>query len=234
VGHLDAGADAAVDLGIGVEVDLTLAELRVVPGDLDEPLGEILHAQFGDRVTLPRHRQHALGLERYGADEGLHAAAGMGEHVAVVAAVDVDHFLPLDAVGAEEGEIDAERLLADLGEHVFMLTEFTVDPLPLDDGRGVVLDVFLDAAKPLLRQLECRLERMLRFGERYGRRRPDVPAGEPAVGEQTRPEVGGRLAVSRGCHEGDGEDHAHARCRKPSVPSHPGHRAPSMDKRGQE
>ena len=73
----------------------------------------------------------------------------MSQHVAVVTAVDVNHLLPLHAVGREKVEIDAERLMPDLCEHVLVRIEFTINPLALDDRAGVVLDVGFDVGQSL-------------------------------------------------------------------------------------
>src|SRR5271163_4117729 len=64
----------------------------------------------------------------------------MGEELAVVAALDVDHLAALDVLVAaiEKVEIDAEGLFADLGEHG-SLHQRAADALLFDDyGRMVV------------------------------------------------------------------------------------------------
>ena len=138
--HLHAGADAAVDLGVGIEVDLALTELLVVLGHLDQPLGQVLNADLGDRVAIALHRQRPIGLERHGAHHRPHTATGVGQHIAVIVAIDEDHFLSLHCLWSEEVEVDAEGLVPDLREDVFVLAEFAVDPLALDDRAGVILD----------------------------------------------------------------------------------------------
>jgi len=132
----------------------------IVLGDLHQPPGEVLHAQFRDRVAVALHRQHALRLERHRPHHGPHAAPGMGEHVAVVEPIDVDHLLPLHRIGGEEVEVHAERLVANLREHVFVVVELAVDPLPLDDGARIVLDRGPEVAQPALGQFQRRIERM--------------------------------------------------------------------------
>jgi hypothetical protein len=122
----------------------------------------------------------------------------VGEHVAVVLAVDVDHFLALDAVGPEEHQIHAERPLPDLREHVFVLTELAVDPLALDHGAGVVLDVGLDAGEALAGHLERRLERMRGGCGRRSVARVDVALRQAALRHEAGEFTGlrGRLGWS--------------------------------------
>ena len=84
----------------------------------------------------------------------------MGQHVAVVTTLDEDHLLPLHIVRSQEVEVDAERLMANLREEILMVTEFAVDPLPLDDRAGVVLDGCPQLVEAALRDCEGRLEWM--------------------------------------------------------------------------
>ena len=118
----------------------------------------------------------------------------MGQHVAVVVSVDVNHFLPLHGVGSEEVEVDAERLLANLGEHVFVLAEFAVDPLTLDDGAGIVLDVGADAGEAPLGQFECRLQRMGAGGRGHRIASVGVALGQAAIRQQSRAQLRGSLS----------------------------------------
>ena len=200
VRHLHAGADATVHLRVGIEVHIAFAELLVVLRHFHQSLGEVLDADLGDGVAIARHRQHALRLERHGAHHGPHATAGMGQHVAVVVASHVDHFLPLHAVWPEEIKVDAERLRSNLGEHVFMLAKLAVDPLPLHDRARIVADVGVDLDEPLLREIERGLERM-HAGGRLCHAGVGVGRRQSAVGHKARSVqacvAGGRLGRSR-------------------------------------
>ena len=243
VRHLDAGADPAVHLGVGKEVDVALTELLVVLGHLDEAAGQVLHTDLGDRVAIALHGEHALGLERHGADHRPHATAGMGQHVAVVLAFDEDHLLPLHRVRREEVEVDAERLVTDLGEHVLMLAEFAVDPLPLHDGARVVLDLGSQLTEPLPGQIERRLERMHADRRGTGITGIGIALGDVAVGDEPGPLVadglvadglvagsrlgGNRRLLAAGLRQGQ---HTHRRREYDAHHPRETHRHPSMDR----
>ena len=63
MGHLNARADATVDFCIGEEIHITFTKLLVVLCDFQKPFCQILNAQFGDRIAIAGHGQHALRLE---------------------------------------------------------------------------------------------------------------------------------------------------------------------------
>src|SRR5262249_8658410 len=112
---------------------LEAAGLRVALFDTAEQTTElndqVADARFGDRVSAVGAHEHVIrgeGDSFTGAGERNIARRCQGVSLALILAVDVDHFAILPFL-AEPFEINAPRLLAELEEHEFLRPVLAVD-----------------------------------------------------------------------------------------------------------
>ena len=111
--HFDPDARALVDFGALEEFDFAIAVFLACFGRFDQALGQVENADFGDRIALALHGNHAVGLERQRAEHPLQTNR-TADQVAVVLAADVNDFLSFDVHQRGVLQIDAERLVPDL------------------------------------------------------------------------------------------------------------------------
>ena len=71
----------------------------------------------------------------------------MGQHVALVPARHVNHFLPFHVAGREEVHVYAKRLLPDLDKNVLVVEQLAADPFAFGQRRRIVLNL-LDVVQP--------------------------------------------------------------------------------------
>ena len=107
----------------------------------------------------------------------------MSQHVAVIATVDVDHFLTLDVRGAKEIEVDAEWLLTNFSKHILMLAQLAIDSFAFHNGAGVILNVIANGRQTFLGNLDRRLQWMQLIRSSNGIGGTNIALGNVAVGD---------------------------------------------------
>ncbi len=146
---LDARAGTAIDFRVRELDDFALAKLQIVLTHFNQPLDQCPKTEKGDRIAVVTHGQHPIRGKKDLANQCLRSAARMSAKLVVIHPVHIDNFLSFFAVGSEEVEVHAERLVPHLGKQVLSFQQLAVHPLPLDQRTGVVVNLAIDAVQPL-------------------------------------------------------------------------------------